>query len=312
MEFKKIVVAGGGVLGSQIAFQTAFCGFDVHVWLRSEASIERAKPKFLNLKNTYLNTLEDMKTNPLAYCRGFTSKKALSNEEIEELKKDVEKAFDRLVLSTSFEEVSKDADLVIESIAENPQEKIDFYTELAKYLPEKTIVVTNSSTMMPSVFAKYTGREEKYLALHFANSIWKNNTAEIMGHPKTSEEFYEQVVAFAEAIRMIPLKLKKEQPGYILNTMLVPFLEAAEFLVANEVADPETVDKTWVLGTGAPMGPFRILDIIGLTTAYNVVMLHPDAKNPETPKGKIAVMLKKYIDEGKTGIAVGEGFYKYS
>lgn len=311
MNFKKVVVAGGGVLGSQIAFQTAFCGFEVHVWLRSEASIERAKPKFLTLKNTYLQTLEEMKTNPDAYCRGFSSKTSLTEEEIEKLKEDVNRAYDNLVLSTSYEEVSKDADLVIESIAENPKEKIEFYTELAKHLPEKTIVVTNSSTMVPSAFAKYTGREEKYLALHFANRIWKNNTAEIMGHAGTDEKYYNQVVEFAEAIRMVALKLRKEQPGYILNTMLVPLLGAAEFLVANEVADPETVDKTWVLGTGAPLGPCRILDIIGLTTAYNVVMLNPDAKDPEKPQGKIAAMLKKYIDEGKTGVAAGEGFYKY-
>lgn len=72
MNMKKIVVAGGGVLGSQIALQSAFCGFDVTIWLRSEGSIERAQPKLLRLKEIYLNTLEAMKTNPAAYCRGFS------------------------------------------------------------------------------------------------------------------------------------------------------------------------------------------------------------------------------------------------
>lgn len=92
---------------------------------------------------------------------------------------------------------------------------------------------------------------KKYLALHFANTIWKNNTAEIMGHPGTNQEYYDEVVKFAEDINMVPLKLKKEQPGYILNSMLVPFLNAAEALFVNEVADYETIDKTWVLATGA-------------------------------------------------------------
>ena len=110
---------------------------------------------------------------------------------------------------------------------------------------------------------------------------------------------------------MIPLQLKKEQPGYILNSLLVPFLNSAQALLAKGVADPKTIDKTWQLGTGAPLGPFRILDIVGLTTAYNIVIMNPEAKDPETVPGKIAALLKEYIDAGKTGINAGEGFYKY-
>ena len=85
MNMKKIVVAGGGVLGSQIALQSAFCGFDVTIWLRSEGSIERAQPKLLRLKEIYLNTLESMKTNPAAYCRGFSCESELSADKINEL-----------------------------------------------------------------------------------------------------------------------------------------------------------------------------------------------------------------------------------
>ena len=165
--------------------------------------------------------------------------------------------------------------------------------------------------MLPSAFAQYTGRPEKYLALHFANEIWRNNTAEIMGHPDTGQEYYDAVCEFAENINMVPLKLKKEQPGYILNSMLVPFLSAAEALYADGVADFETIDKTWMLATGAPLGPFRILDVVGLTTAYNIGMMNPKASDPDTIEGKVAAMLKEKIDAGKTGINSGEGFYKY-
>ena len=205
----------------------------------------------------------------------------------------------------------EDADLVIESLSEDPKAKIEFYENMAPLLPEKTVIVTNSSTMLPSTFAKYTGRPEKYLALHFANEIWKNNTAEIMGHSETDPKYYNEVVEFAQQIGMIPLKLKKEQPGYILNSLLVPFLNAGQALLANDVADPETIDLTWVLGTGAPAGPFRILDIVGLDTAYNIVIMNPEAKDPNTIPGKIAKILKEYIDAGKKGVATGEGFYKY-
>ncbi|MBR0472479.1 MAG: 3-hydroxyacyl-CoA dehydrogenase [Methanosphaera sp.] len=312
MNIKKVVVAGGGVLGSQIAFQSAFSGFDVTIWLRSEASIERAQPKLNRLKEIYINTMEEMKTNPQAYCRGFTDKTKLTNEEIEQLKQKTETAHKNIQLTTSYEEAAKDADLIIEAIAEDPKQKIPFYQELAKHMPEKTILVTNSSTLLPSTFAEYTGRPAKYLALHFANEIWKNNTAEVMGHPETEQKYYDEVVKFAEAINMVPLQLKKEQPGYILNSMLVPFLSAAEALYANEVADPETIDKTWMLATGAPNGPFRILDVVGLTTAYNIVIMNPEAKDPTTTPGKIAAKLKEKIDQGKTGINAGEGFYKYN
>lgn len=309
MDFKKVTVAGGGVLGSQIAFQSAFRGFDVTVWLRSDASIGRAKPKFERLRTIYLQTLETAKTNPAAWARGFGPERP-DDAGIDALKEQVERAYASLKLTTSYDEAA-DADLVIESIAEDPAQKIAFYQELAKHLPERTVIATNSSTMLPSAFAEATGRPEKYLALHFANEIWRNNTGEVMGHAGTGQAYYDQVVEFAEAIGMVPLCLHKEQPGYILNSMLVPFLNAAEALWANGVADPETIDKTWQLGTGAPAGPFRILDVVGLTTAYNIVIMDPRSKDPETVQGKIASKLKAKIDAGETGVNAGKGFFDY-
>lgn len=311
MTIKKVVVAEGGVLGSQIALQSAYCGFDVTIWLRSEGSIERAKPKLERFKNIYVDTLEKMKTDANAYCRGLSKKTDLSDSEIDELKQNAKDAYNNIILTTSYDEAASGADLIIEAIAENPEQKIAFYQELAKHMDGETILVTNSSTLLPSMFAEYTGRPEKYLSLHFANTIWENNTAEVMGHPGTDQKYYDEVAQFAEDINMIPLKLKKEQPGYILNSLLVPFLSAAEALLANDVADHETIDKTWILATGAPAGPFHILDIVGLTTAYNIIIMNPEAQDPNTTPGKIAKMLKEKIDSGKTGINAGEGFYKY-
>lgn len=312
MSFKKIVVAGGGVLGTQIALQSAYKGFDVTIWLRSEGSIERTRPKLDRFSNIYVTTLEAMKTDPSAYARGLADSADLSPEEIDQLKQNAINAHDSIKLTVNYAEAFSDADLVIEAIAEDPEQKIAFYTEMAKHLPENTVVATNSSTMLPSTFAEYTGRPEKYLALHFANSIWKGNTAEVMGHAGTEQKYYDQVVEFAKEIGMIPLCLKKEQPGYILNTMLVPFLNAAETLLATGVADVETIDKTWMLASGSPVGPFHILDVVGLTTAYNINSMDPRAKDPESTQAKILAMLKEYIDAGKLGINAGEGFYKYN
>ena len=317
MGFKKVVVVGGGVLGSQIAYQVAYKGFDVTVWLRTEASIDRARPKFARWHETYKKDLDAVKpligTETKMYPRGLIEDFAvLTPEKIEELKAQADTAYENLNYELDMATAMADADLVIESLSEDPKAKIAFYEKMAPLLPEKTVVVTNSSTMVPSTFASYTGRPEKYLALHFANEIWKNNTAEIMGHPGTDQAYYDQVVAFAKEIGMIPLCLKKEQPGYILNSLLVPFLNAGQALYANDVADPQTIALTWMLGTGAPLGPFRILDIVGLDTAYNIVMMSPDAQNPDTLPGKIAKRLKEHIDAGKKGVATGEGFYKYN
>lgn len=311
MGIRKVVVAGAGVLGSQIAFQSAYKGFEVMVWVRSEASIERAKPKFERLAGIYESTLEAMKGDPGAYCRGLADSADQTPEAIDGLKEKARAALQAIAFTTSYDEAAADADLVIEAIAEDPAQKTEFYTALAPHLPEKTIVVTNSSTLLPSMFAASTGRPEKYLALHFANEIWRNNTAEVMGHEGTEQRFYDEVVGFAEAIGMVPLKLRKEQPGYILNSLLVPFLNAAQALYATGVSDPETIDRTWMLATGAPAGPFRILDVVGLVTAYNIVAMNPQAADPDTVPGKIAALLKEKIDAGKTGVNAGEGFYTY-
>ena len=96
-------------------------------------------------------------------------------------------------------EAVKDADLVIESMAEIKDEKIKFYQTLAPLLEEKTIIVTNSSTLLPSMFAKYTGRAEKYLSLHFANTIWIKNTAEVMAHDRTDKKYFDANPQFSDA-----------------------------------------------------------------------------------------------------------------
>lgn len=315
MNINNVVIAGGGVLGSQIAFQAAYCGCNVTIWLRSEGSITRTQPKLDHLKEVYIDTINQMATpagqTPDTWARGLADYESFDKDEC--LAK-VEKAYTNLKLELDLSKAVEDADLVIESMAENADQKIVFYTKLAPLLPEKTIVVTNSSTLLPSKFAKYTGRPEKYLSLHFANSIWKNNTAEIMAQSKTDNSYFDQIIDFAKKIRMVPLPVRKEKSGYLLNSMLVPLLFSGMDLYVNGISDPESIDKAWTLGTGAPKGPFQILDTVGLTTAYNIVQMYvklPSFLAPYNFKG-MSKMLKEHIDEGKLGMSSGEGFYKYN
>src|SRR5690606_12914310 len=285
MDIKKIAVAGTGVLGSQIAFQSAFKGFEVSAYDISDEALEQAKGRYQVLMERY------------------QADKYGSKEE-------VEAAYKRISLSTDLAEVVKGADLLIEAVPELLDVKKDFYTKLAQVADEKTIFASNSSTMVPSQLVDFTGRPEKYLHLHFANEIWKLNIAEIMKHEATSPEVFEEVIEFAKAIAMVPIPLHKEQPGYVLNTLLVPHLKAAMQLAADGVAEPEIVDKTWMISTGSPIGPFAFLDIIGPNTPYNLYKAWGD--QGDELSAKVALWLKtEYLDKGKMGTANGKGVYTY-
>lgn len=312
---KNITVMGGGVLGTQIAFQTAYTGYNVTIWLRSKSSIERCKPKLESVRNSYIDAIKLMASkdgkNVNNWCRGIVGKNEFNESEC--LKK-VEDAYNNIKFEIDMNEALDGADLVIESMTEDFNAKKELYLKMAPILDKKTIVVTNSSTMLPSKLAKYTGRPEKFLSLHFANSIWKNNTAEVMVHPKTDDKYFKEVMKFAESINMIALPLHKEKSGYLLNSMLIPLLFSGLDLLVNGVSDVESIDKAWTLGTGSPKGPFQILDTVGLKTAYEIVLMYvkiPSFLAPYNFKG-MEKLLKKYIDEGKLGKSSGEGFYKYN
>ena len=319
MELNKVTIIGGGVLGSQIGLMCAYVGKDVTFWLRSAGSVERTQPKIERYSGLMMNDLLGAKAligspmGRLTYPRGLIRDwDSVTAESIDALATQAKENFSKNIhIELELAKALADADVVIEAMAEEPKAKIDIYTVMKDLLPEKTVLLTNSSTMLPSTFAPYTGRPAKYLALHFANTIWKNNTAEVMGHAGTDPEIYKETVKFAEEINMIPLQLHKEQPGYILNSMLVPFLTAAQALLATGVSDHETIDRTWELATGAPAGPFKILDIVGLETAYNINQMKPEAQVDGSVSNLIGKLLKEKIDKGETGVNAGAGFYKY-
>jgi len=281
--FNFVTVLGTGVLGSQIAYATAYSGFDVVAYDIDDTVLEAAKTRFEALATTY--------ENEVAGAADGKARDALS----------------RITYSSDLAQAASRADLIIEAIPENLAIKRDTYEKLATLAPAETVFATNSSTLLPSDLKAFTGRPEKFLALHFANHVWVNNTAEIMGTADTDPAVYQSVVEFATQIGMVAIELKKEKAGYLLNSLLVPFLDAAGDLLVDGIAEPEMIDKTWRIGTGAPVGPFQIFDIVGLTTAYNIA----SAKGGK--HAEFAALLKRdYIDQGKLGVATGEGFYTYN
>lgn len=285
MTIKNVTVAGGGVLGSQIAYQSALKGFNVTLYDINDEQIANAKQHVNSLQSGYQR---DIGLTPEEFQTG------LSN----------------MTFSAQLSEAVKDTDLVIEAIPEKLEIKQNFYKQLSEVAPEETIFASNSSTLIPSAMVKFTDRPKKFLNLHFANKIWAFNTAEVMGTPETDPDVESQVVEFAKQIGMVPIVLHKEQPGYIVNSLLVPFAISSLKLWAAGIADPESIDKTWMISQGATMGPFMTIDMIGLVTPYNVGLEYLKTNND--PVSELAMKkLKEMIDAGKTGRQAGEGFYTY-
>lgn len=282
MAFQNITIAGTGVLGSQIAYQAALNGFNVTAY---DLDVNAAKKRVLTLKDSYKQDLD------------------LSDE-------DFQAGLNNLTFTTDLAAAVKDADYVIEALPEKLDLKEEFYKQLSKLAPDKTIFASNSSTMVPSQLVKFADRPTKYLHMHFANKIWKCNVAEIMGTDQTDPAVYQEIVDFAKAIKMVPIEIHKEQPGYVLNALLIPFVVSAMSLWVKGVADPETVDKDWMISTGAPVGPFMMLDDVGLRTTWNIVSGLYATQHKELFK-QIADKLKEKIDAGQEGLESGEGFYKY-
>ncbi|MFH8470729.1 3-hydroxyacyl-CoA dehydrogenase [Streptomyces sp. NPDC017991] len=284
LEINKVSVLGAGVLGTQIAFQTAYSGLPVVVYDVSDEALAKSEAHMTELAQLYKQDgvvgADDGRTDA---------------------------AFTRLSFTTDLAGAASEADLVIEAVPELLDVKRRLYTDLAKAAPGHTIFATNSSTLLPSDLKEFTGRPDRFLAIHYANLIWKRNLVEIMGTADTDPAVVAAAVSFAETTGMIPIEIKKEQAGYILNSLGVPFLFAAGKLWASGVADPKTIDRAWKIGSLAPQGPFEALDIIGLTTTYNI------ASNSEDPGVRefAAALKEQYIDEGKLGTMTGEGFYKY-
>lgn len=317
MNYRKVVVAGGGILGSQIAFQCAYCGYDVVILTVSENDKPDINDKLIKLKKLYVEVIDKMNKGEM-WARGIAGTEEFRSDNCVE---HASNALHRISIETSQEKALIDADLLIETITENIDIKINFYKQISKLLEDKTIIVTNSSTLLPSKLAPFTGRPDRFLTLHFANSIYKNNTVEIMGHKLVDVNYFDEIRDFANSINMIPLILKEEKSGYLLNSMLVPFLLSAMDLLANGISDVESIDKAWTFGVGVENGPFRIMDTVGLVTVRNIVeqyqkvpkIISPLLKKmllPYNYKGMLKI-LDEYIKENKLGKSTGEGFYKY-
>lgn len=286
-QLNKITVLGGGLLGGQIAWHSAFKGKTVAVYDISQDALDMCQAAHDQYAAIYLADVG-------------------ASEE------DIANTRSRLIYTTDLSSAVAGRDLVIEAVPEAPEVKTAVYREMAGLLDPDTLIATNSSTLLPRDFAEATGRPEKYCALHFANLIWAMNVAEIMAHPGTDSDTLTAITEFAIEIGMIPIPSQKEQNGYVLNTWLVQLLNASQTLVTNGVASPEDIDRTYmVCNPGAVRGPMGIFDVIGVKIAYDVFAYWGEINGDQQMLANAKHIKEHLLDHGHRGLPTGQGYYSY-
>lgn len=322
---QRVTVVGAGTLGTQVALQSAITGHDVTVLDLTDGALRTCRSNHEAILRAYVerDTGVCAATGKSQQARGWvgisSDDKPASTVARETLK--------RISYTTSTETALEGCDLVSENVPEVPEIKMATYADLAKHAPPSTIFTTNSSTLLPSDFVEGVDRPSKFLALHFANGIWDGNIGEVMPHPGTDPEITARVLDFAKDINMVPFHILKEQNGYLINSLLVPWLNASQTLVTNGVASsPADVDKAWLISTGgyhgakpgSVMGPFMIMDLIGLNLCSVVFDYWGGILEDDQMKKNGAYIKEHYVDNHKTGITLGdpltdkaEGYYTY-
>lgn len=284
-QIQRILIVGAGTMGQQIGLQCALHGYDVVVYDVAAAALAAARQRMA----------------------GFLAEMVHA----ERLTRAAEEAaLTRLTFDGELETAVRNVDLVSESVPEDPMLKGRVFAQLHELCPPHTIFTTNSSTLLPSMFAQATGRPSQFCAFHFHLPVWVSNVVDVMPHPDTDPALPPLLAQFAARIGQIPIMLEKEQSGYVFNTMLNALSGAAMELVVKGVAAPQTVDRAWMGVMKTPIGPFGILDSVGLDTVWKIVDYWATALDDPRLQAQ-AALLKSHVDAGRLGAKTGQGFYAY-
>jgi 3-hydroxybutyryl-CoA dehydrogenase len=281
---KTVLIIGSGNMGQQIGFQCATCGFDVVMYDISADMLNKAVNRLGKLAKTYIaagRLIQD----------------------------DAEKSLKRIRTTTDVQDAGKNADFVSESVPEDPELKGRIFAQFNEVCPPHTIFTTNTSSLVPSMFAEATGRPDRFAAFHFHDTR-VTNVVDIMPHPETSPETVEVIKAFAKRIGQIPIMLQKENFGYVFNAMLMDLFKAAQSLAANNVASVEDIDRSWMGVMHTLIGPFGIMDSIGLDTVWKITDYWAKTSKKSQQIAN-AEFMKLYVDRGDLGTKTGRGFYTY-
>lgn len=274
---QQVLIVGAGAIGRQIAAACSLAGFDVMLFDVSPDALTAAEAECLAR---------------IAEARASWGAQAGFGT--------VQSSNDPAVAATG-------ADLLIESVPERLPLKRDVFRQFAALCPPHTIFTTNTSVLMPSMLTASTGRPDRFAALHF---IMDSAMTEIMPHDRTSPETVAKLDEFSRRIGHMPFHCLREQPGHLVNTMLMSLNNAGLMLAANGVASYEDVDRAWMKSTRSPCGPFGWLDLVGLDTALEIAEYGARTTGSAQTK-KNAEYLRQFVEQGRLGVKSGHGFYTY-
>ncbi len=203
----------------------------------------------------------------------------------------------------------RDCDLVIEAIVENLNEKRAVYAELEKCVSERVIYASNTSAVCMTELAASTRRPDRFVGLHFFSPVPLMKLVEVIRSLTTTDETYRTAFEFAQALGKEPITAP-DRPGFIVNRLLVPYLLAAVRAYENGLGTLEDIDKGMQLGCGHPMGPFTLLDFVGLDTTYYIGnIMFEEFRDPAFAPPPL---LKRMVLAGRLGRKSGRGFYDYT
>lgn len=280
MNIHNITILGAGTLGSRVGLQAAISGFEVMIYDIKQEALD--------------NSLKTMKK--IIYQLQKAGE--LQTNADESILKKIKFTLDPV-------EAVKEADFINESVTEDIRVKKKVWQEFGSLAPSKTIFTTNTSYMLASMFAEDSGRPEKFCAFHF-HDVFYSKVVDIMPHAHTDPSLIPLLNDLGKKLNQVPVLIKKENPGYIFNSMLLSLIGSAGKLLTGEIGDVQTIDKSWMVNFHMPMGPFGILDSVGLDTAWHITRSKSDPASIA-----FAALLKTYLDQGKLGEKSGEGFYSY-
>ena len=203
-------------------------------------------------------------------------------------------------------------DLVLESVPEQLSLKKRVLREASELFPAPTIIASNSSYFVPSVLSGFVADTSRFAHWHFHVPVLYDSVVDIVGCEATDKEVLAQLQELTLHIGQIPLMLRREHPGYIFNWLLQSVLKSALELAALGVADPVDIDRSWTAVTGMPLGPFAIMDRIGLDVIEQVLSNARWAEPPSVPVEQLLALLSSHTSLGELGEKTGRGFFVYS
>ncbi|WP_255152119.1 3-hydroxyacyl-CoA dehydrogenase/enoyl-CoA hydratase family protein [Halorarius halobius] len=222
--------------------------------------------------------------------------------EKDRLEEPVETVMARVDTAVDLETAVEDADLVIEAAPENMDLKKDIFGDLDEFAPEETVLASNTSSLSITEMASATSRPEQVVGMHFFNPPVKMDLVEVIYGDETSDETAECAYEFVEAIDKTPIYVRKDVRGFVVNTVLLPFLIESAWMVSEGEATIEEADAAMVHQRGYPMGPFELTDMTGIDVNYHVLA---EAGTPIPPA------LAEPYEAGNYGRKTGKGFYDY-